>query len=156
MNRRTSTCLRSATVLAALLLVLHASPAVAATKVTAADQKAATRALKSQITLLTQGQLGKAWDQIHPAQQALVTREHYIACGSPAAGSTLTQFDVQAASWERTEIPGATTVVDALALTVRYALNGRTATTTFHEIPVGKHWRFTLSTIDRYANGACP
>jgi hypothetical protein len=53
--------------------------------------------LKDQIVLVTENQLGKAWEQIHPAQQALLTREHYVACRNPLAGHSLSSYKVRGA-----------------------------------------------------------
>lgn len=139
-----------------LVVWFSASSGVAKPSVSRADLAGAAAAMKQQFTMLSEGQLGLEWNQLHPAQQALIPKAHYVECGSTTAGHAFTGFKVKDAYWEVATIPGTDVTARTLALTVTYSLDGVEATSTFHEIKVGRRWRWAVASPAAFAGGDCP
>jgi hypothetical protein len=114
---------------------------------------------------LYRGETGKAWDLLHPYQQAKVPREKYIACEreAPLVG-TAERIDVVRVVDVRAEIPGRSGKVASTAVTFRVllALPGiakpRPITHTAHVFNVHGRWTWVIGPSDfpAYAAGICP
>lgn len=116
--------------------------------------ESASVAIVRQLELLSGGDTGALWDELHPAQQAIVPRDLYVRC-APAIELT----DIKAIR-ERTEtafqIPGTSERVDAVAVTVEFTVAGTKQTETFHEVEVDGKWRWLLSEPEPFSRGECP
>ncbi len=114
-----------------------------------ADKKDAFAALERQMKYLTDGQFVRAYDEIHPAQRELFTKEEYAACVRDAASVGEIKLKLREAYIEADMlIPGTTTRADALALTVDMTIAGDTDTNTFREFKLDGKWYFTVADPD--------
>lgn len=124
-----------------------------------ASKESAADALKRQIGFLTKDQTGRAYEELHPLQQAFITKELYMECAG-ASGLTIRGVDVKETYEEEITIPGTATKATSTAITVgiKAEVGGgeRTETTTFHEYLVDGHWRFSVTGADDYEAGRCP
>ncbi|MCA1707941.1 MAG: hypothetical protein LC808_33565, partial [Actinobacteria bacterium] len=82
-------------------------------------------ALRRQIGYLSDGQYGRAYTEIHPAQQALFSADQYEACASKTAGA----IDVESVTVKETfdeeiTIPGTSERVQSTALTAEVKVKG--------------------------------
>ena len=120
--------------------------------------EAATDAFERLIDYISKGQYGRAWDELHPAQQALVTRADYMLCRGDAIDEVkvveiLEEYD------EDVPIPGTDLVVASTAITAELRLKSglfeETTTDTFHEIAVDGEWRWIVSDPDDYDPETC-
>lgn len=97
------------------------------------------------------GQLGRAWDTLHPEHQELVSRSDYERCQSdrlaPMAGVSLQDFDVLETYEDRVTLPEGE--VDATAvtyeMTVTDGTNTQAITDTSRLVNVDGEWRWVLS-----------
>lgn len=135
---------------AAAVIVIVGGVAFALTRDRDKSQDTSTPqgALLHQIDLLKKGQYGRAYDEIVPQQQALFTRDAYIACLSqehPSVGDV----KVQEVYTEQVAIPGTDDKLDSTAITVQISgtglLGASTQTETFHEFNINGQWRFSIS-----------
>lgn len=138
-----------------------ASPTTAAPTPTPAPREKAEDALKRQMEYLTKGQTGRAYDELHPLQQAFISRELYMRCTTDAAGLEMTGFRVLETYQEETPIAGAGVTATSTAVTVRltFRTNGREQemTDTFREFNVDGQWRFSVAGDgDMWKAGRCP
>lgn len=114
------------------------------------------------LSLVDKRQFGPEWDSLHPAQQALVPREKYIACSTDARLPGVSGTDVLETYSEAVEIPGTTQLVDSTAVTVNiHETQGalkHDAKQTFHAVLLDGSWRWFLpdSAVSAYAAGRCP
>lgn len=103
---------------------------------------------------LSKGQTGRAYDILHPAQQALFTKEEYEACQSDLSSFDFGGVELDESYPEDLVIPGTDESVESLALTVRIdvSVSGEDAdyTDTINAIAVDGNWRFVVdqSAID--------
>ena len=122
----------------------------------------AESAVLRQFDYVDKGQWGKEWEELHPAQQAIVTKSAFVACNSEVNPD----LDVEVLeSYEESIAMPEIGIADTVAVTVRikgnvgvFGLPSET-TDTFHEILVDGEWRWVLqqqSTLDAYAAGICP
>lgn len=110
------------------------------------DKDDAFEALQRQMKFLTDGQSSRAYEEIHPAQRALFTKEEYGACVRDLASLGDVKLELEEAYLEPdTLIPGTTTRTDVLALTVKMTVNGSTDTNTFREMKVDGEWFFAVA-----------
>lgn len=112
-------------------------------------------ALKHQFDLISKGQWGRNWDELHPAQQAFIPRERYVECLADESFE-LTDITVLETFEEPMSIDGTDLRVDSLAITVRITANGRTETDTFHEVFVDGRWAWVSSDAEMFRDGECP
>ena len=118
-------------------------------------------ALTRQIQYLTHGQYGPAWEQLHPAQQAVVPKALYVRCNAQTAIALVAQSIIVVRDLpDQIVVPGTNQRVDARSLTVAIKTPTGTQQATFHLILVGASWRFVLSLTGAgaaaYRRGACP
>ncbi len=126
-----------------------AAEATTETSAAAAEpDESAADFLKRVIEAEAKGQLGRAYDMIHPAQQALFTRDNYANCTGAGDGADLTGFEEVETYTENVDIPGTDLVVPATAVTAKITLDvsGRKVsdTTTLHAISVDGQWAFVV------------
>ncbi|MDP9236017.1 MAG: hypothetical protein M3P30_01230 [Chloroflexota bacterium] len=126
---------------------------------TAQPSESAGDALKRQLGYQSKGQYGPEWDELHPAQQAIVDRTRFGECFQAAGGASLeygniTIVETYADALSLQTVPDKTST----AVTFRYTQNGKTVTDTRHEILVDGKWRWFLTDAPALAMkaGHCP
>lgn len=117
-------------------------------------------AVKRQLDELSKGQYGREWDELHPAQQALVPRDSYVKCATadgPIGVDNVKELEHYADS---VSIPGTALKVDSTAVTVSLTQHRGTQSAdqkhTFHEVPLDGQWKWLLADTDPYKSGKCP
>jgi len=108
------------------------------------------------ITLeFSRGQSGRLWDELVPADQAVVSRAKFVTCeGNEGFGlQTMRVLDTYD---DPTSIAG--TSKPATAVTLRVTADDGVTTATMHAISVNGSWRWTLQPAEyaSYAKGKCP
>ena len=103
----------------------------------------------------SRGQAGRLWDELHPADQAVVTRSRYIACQSNE-GFGLRKFRVLETYSENIEVGGKST--ESTAVSVQVTSDDGITTATLHAVPVAGAWRWVLQPAEyaAYKRGVCP
>ncbi len=106
-------------------------------------------------TEFARGQSGRLWDELAPADQAVVSRARYTACLGNE-GFTLRSVKVLDSYSEPVEVDGASERSDAVTLQVTSDTGVTTAT--IHALPIGGTWHWILSSADRaaFTAGKCP
>jgi hypothetical protein len=111
---------------------------------------------------LLAGRHGAAWDLLHPAHQAIVTRSRYIECGTAWTPSAkLRRFDVLEVFSDPIDVPLIPeTTSQAVLYRVTVVSGGipETLTATGHAVAVDGRWRWVLAGPDvgRFEQGECP
>src|SRR5689334_22480424 len=103
----------------------------------------------------SRGQSGRLWDELHPADQAVVSRADFVKCeGNEGFG--LRKMKVLDAYSDQTFVAG--TAHAATAVTLRVTSDDGVTTATMHAILVDGKWRWTLQPADHtaYSKGKCP
>lgn len=131
-----------------------------ATTGSAAPKERAGDAVKRQLGQVDKGQFGPEWDELHPAQQALVPRDLYIQCAHQAGLPQIDKIKVTDTYDEEVIIPGTGLKAPSTAVSVTYTLHqgaqSLDSKATFHEFAVNGKWRWMLSDIESYKAGKCP
>jgi hypothetical protein len=106
-------------------------------------------------TEFSRGQTGRLWNELAPADQAIVSRARYTACQGNE-GFVLKQVKVLDSYSEAVDVDGASEHSDAVTLQVTSDTGVTTAT--IHAVPIGGRWHWILSSADRAAfrSGKCP
>ena len=106
-------------------------------------------------TEFSRGQAGRLWNDLAPADQAIVSRARYTQCQGNQ-GFNLRSVKVLDHYSEPIEVDGASEHSEAV--TVQVTSDTRVTTATMHAIDVGGRWRWILSAPDRadYRQGRCP
>lgn len=118
--------------------------------------------VKHLLSQIDKKQFGPEWDSLHPAQQAVVSRERYITCSSDARLPAIDSVDIGDTYAEAVEIPGTGTKADttAVSLTMHlsHGLAKQNSNETFHVTKVDGQWRWMLGaeSVDAYKAGRCP
>ena len=99
-------------------------------------------------TEFARGQSGRLWDELAPADQAIVSRARYTACLGNE-GFTLRSMKVLDSYSEPVEVDGSSERSDAVTLQVTSDTGVTTAT--IHALPTGGKWHWILSSADRAA-----
>lgn len=117
-------------------------------------QQSAADFVKQVTVQFSRGQSGRLWDELLPADQAVVTRARFVAC-QQNEGWNLKRIKVLETYDDPVYVAGKT--IPAKAVTVRVTSDGVT-TATMHAVPVNGTWRWVLQPVDRaaYASGKCP
>lgn len=112
------------------------------------DDEPAAQAMRRQFDYIAKGQDGRRWDELHPAQQALIPRERFLDCNE-ADSVEIERVEVLEVFDEQTSIPGTDRTVASRAITVRVkasaGLLSDEFTDTFHEVEVDGAWRWVMS-----------
>ena len=103
----------------------------------------------------SRGQSGRLWDELHPADQALVTRARFAEC-QRNDGFNLKAFKVLESYDEPIDVAGKT--VPSTAVSVRATSEDGETTATMHAVSVDGKWRWILQPADAaaYKKGRCP
>lgn len=121
----------------------------------------AADALKRQMEMMGKGQWQRLYDELHPAQQAIIPFDLFDRCYRQVFGGTtdIAVTEIVEVFDEPYEIDGTNETVSSKAVTATYAVTraGRTetATATFHEVKVGDGWRWTIADTAPYREGRC-
>jgi hypothetical protein len=118
------------------------------------------------------GQYGRVWESLHPAHQAIVSRERFDTCERDEDGTGATRITVKVVeTYEEpvrvlgsTRQEGESEIKDSTAVTLRFnysnPLTGKPAEEhqTVHAIAVGGEWKWILGpqTFNAYVSGECP
>jgi hypothetical protein len=103
----------------------------------------------------SRGQSGRLWDELVPADQAIVSRAKFVTCeGNEGFG--LQTMQVLDSYDDPTSIAGKSQ--PATAVTLKVTADDGTTTATMHAIPVNGSWRWTLQPAEyaAYTKGKCP
>jgi hypothetical protein len=137
-------------ILCSTFAILMAAPAGAKQPRTT---DAAVDALKKQLELVSTGQYGKAYGQMHPAQRAIMPQAVYITCASKTnpRGVSVDDVEVTATHKEPVVLPGTDVTAKGTAITVKLAYSRgivkQSQTTTFHEFYVKGRWLFSVTGV---------
>ena len=103
----------------------------------------------------SRGQTGRLWDELHPADQAVVTRTRFISCQSNE-GFGLRKFKVLETYNETVDVGGKN--AESTAVSVQVTSDDGITTATLHAVPVAGKWRWILQPSDyaAYKRGTCP
>ncbi len=103
----------------------------------------------------SRGQSGRLWDELHPADQALVTRSRFVQC-QQNDGFNLKTFKVLETYNEPFDVAGKTT--PSTAVSIRATSEDGETTATMHAVSVNGTWRWILQPADAaaYGKGRCP
>ena len=120
-----------------------------------AGAQSATRFVRQITTEFARGQAGRLWDTLHPADQAIVTRDRYSTCQTNS-GFDLKSFKVLETYADPVTVGGKST--PATAISVQVTSDDGVTTATMHAIRVKGGWRWILSPADyaAYKQGKCP
>ena len=122
------------------------------------EASGAVDAFEGFIEHINRGQYGRAWDNLHPAQQTIVTREDYIQCRGDDSFEIeiieiLEEYD------EEVPIAGTDLVVASTAITAEVRISSGlfedTSMDTIHQILVDGEWRWILSDPNDYDPETC-
>lgn len=105
-------------------------------------------ALLRQLQFLSDGQYARLWEELHPVQQDIVSRQEYVSCARQQFEQVeIDSIEVKEVYDEPIEFEGVAGAVPSKAITVRLALSTGAApdTTTYHEVAVDGVWRWLLA-----------
>jgi hypothetical protein len=122
---------------------------------------ARTPAGRAQVFLLDNlynGRFEKAYAELHPAHQAIVSRKLFVRCARETVVGQLDSIEILDVFDDKTE---GLMLGDAPSKAVRIRLtlaDGGSETFENHSIKVGDRWRWVLNkkAIDAYRAGRCP
>lgn len=120
------------------------------------DSNTAEAALRRQLDMMSKGQYSRVYDELHPAQQAFISRDLYVKCSDTSGLVNLVSVKVMETYPENSLIPGTDVHADSTAITAELKVGLRTMKTTMHEFPVDGGWRFTVRDGDSFRAGKCP
>ena len=109
-----------------------------------------------QVTVqFSRGQSGRLWDELLPADQAVVTRARFVAC-QQNEGWNLKSIKVLETYADPVDVDGKS--LPAKAVSVRVTSEDGVTTATMHAVSVNGTWRWILQPVDRaaYKSGKCP
>jgi hypothetical protein len=137
--------------------IIVAALMLAACGSSGSGQESASTAAERHFGYVLKGQGGREWDELHPAQQAVVPKDAFIACRQKQSitvdsAHAIEEFD------EPIDVPEVGTAVPARAVTVELKAGDKKQALTVHEINVDGHWRWILGKdeIAAYKAGTCP
>ncbi len=122
----------------------------------------ASAAVKRQLDNLDKGQYGRQWDELHPAQQAIVPRELFVRCLEEALrGRSVPDIRVVGEFQEDRPLAGTPETVKGTAVVVQYpqaSAGGqpREDRQTYYQVKVAGKWRWVMRNPSAYQQGRCP
>jgi hypothetical protein len=141
---------------AALLAVLSAAACGGGGGGAASGGRESAQAFVQRITTeFSRGQTGRLWNELAPADQAIVSRARYVACQGNE-GFLLKSVKVLDSYSEPVDVDGSSERSDAVTLQV--TSDSGITTATMHAVSIGGKWHWILSSTDRAAfrAGKCP
>lgn len=158
-----STRIPAARLVAALLLVCVSATAAAcgssngngASNGPTVGGTSAAAFIQDVTTQFSRGQSGRLWSSLHPFDQAVVSRERYLACETND-GFTIEKTKVLETYADTVFIGGKATPSTAVSLQV--TSDDGVTTATMHAVRVNATWRWILPPADykAYKRGVCP
>jgi hypothetical protein len=142
--------------MAAVLAVLSAAACGGGGGGAGSGGKESAQAFVQRITTeFSRGQTGRLWNELAPADQAIVSRARYVACQGNE-GFVLKSVKVLDSYSEPVDVDGASERSDAVTLQV--TSDSGITTATMHAVSIGGKWHWILSSADRAAfrGGKCP
>lgn len=138
----------------ALLLVIGVVVASAGCGGGSTKSESAAAFMKRLTVEFSRGQAGRLWDELVPAEQAIVPRSTYVACGRN--GFRLRSFKVLEQYDER--VPVLKNELPSTAVSVQVVSDDGVTTATMHAVKVDGSWRWVLSRSDlaAFRAGRCP
>jgi hypothetical protein len=100
---------------------------------------------------------GRAWEELHPAQQQVVSKDKLIECFADGLSAfNLGEPEIVSVQDESVPVMGVETM--AKTVTVQYTVDGRDETDVVHEADVDGRWRWVIGedSIAIYETGECP
>ena len=108
---------------------------------------------------LYSGNFGRAWDELHPAHQRIVSRARFARCARQTiAVGDLESIEVLDVFDDDIRVAGLRERI-AKAVRVRVSsFQGESFTVAEHEVKVGDRWRWILNSaaVEAYRQGRCP
>lgn len=120
------------------------------------DHPDAAEALERQMGYLRKGQWLREWAELHPAQQAEVSSDHFAVCAQDSVEVQYDDIDVIETYEEQIRVPPLRDPVDSVAITFRVRDGQQTDEGTLHEVEVDGEWKWVLSSTEDYQDGNCP
>lgn len=138
-----------------MILIAALGAALAACGGGSSDKSTETAgdAVKRQFAFISDGQFGREWDELHPADQAVVSRDHFERCGA-GKSVNIDSVTVKETYDDTITVAGADTA--SKAVTVELKSGSAKDTRTFHEVMVDGKWRWVIADTSSYSNGKCP
>ena len=122
--------------------------------------EAPEKAFERQLRYLADGQAGLAYEELHPAQQALFSKDIYMRCVKEGGSFDIGDIKIVKVYDEETTIPGTQVRVVSKAITatieVKRGLLKSDTTDTYHEVLVDGVWRFAVADAAPYTATTCP
>jgi hypothetical protein len=121
------------------------------------QDRSASAAAEELFGYFENGQYGRQYDLLHPAQQAAVTRDAYMNC--KAADTSIKVSDSKATEeYDETITVPLVGTIPTRAVTMEYHVGELVQHSTFHLIDVDGAWRWSLSPdeLAAYQAGDCP
>lgn len=111
-------------------------------------------AVLRQLDFASKGQYGRMWEELHPAHQALVSRDRFDECANEIEVPDLRIVEVYDEPIDVYAIPEKT----SKAVTFSYKSGDGRSTETLHQVMVDGAWRWVFSTeaARAYEAGDCP
>jgi hypothetical protein len=121
----------------------------------AQSAQSASDFIRQVTTQFSRGQSGRLWDNLYPADQAIVSRARYTACQSNS-GFDLRKFKILETYADPVDIEGK--AKPATAVSVQVTSDDGVTTATMHAVKLKGRWSWILSPADyaAYKKGKCP
>ena len=114
--------------------------------------------MRRQMAYMAGGQYRRAYEELHPAQQALFTPDQYEACNLRTAQPfELESLRITATYKETMTLTGTSESVQGVTVLAEIKAKhlSEGAVVTVYEIRVGDSWRFAIPNADRIVSGTC-
>jgi hypothetical protein len=112
------------------------------------------------------GQFGRSWDELHPGQQALVSRTRYEECRQETTNEALSDVQLESLSvievyddpLDLIGVPEKISKAVTVEITLTDGEKDETITDTFHAILIDGQWVWVLPAADirAFLSGNCP
>lgn len=117
----------------------------------------AGEAAVDQFEAAIRGQWGRAWDDLIPEHQAIVSRDQYIACQEDQGDFPASDISVDE-TFEETVDVAVLGETETTAVTLKFESGDRSQFTTVHMIEVDGDWKWSLQAdaLEAFEAGECP